>query len=170
MTPVAIQTLIVSTNGAPSVVVLRPMEDSPENGRIRIVPIWIGLHEASQLGLALENTRFARPMTHDLFLDATTNLDAVIDHVIINKVQGSTFFSQLVLKQYGRLIPLDARPSDAIALAIRQKAPIYIEESVLDQASLPYVVKKSNTAKATEKEIADFRDFVATLAPEDFGA
>ena len=72
------------------------------------------MNEATQMGIALEKARFSRPMTHDLFLDALTNLDAQIDHVVINDVQGATFFARLTLRQHDRLIDLDARPSDAL--------------------------------------------------------
>lgn len=84
-------------------------------------------------------------MTHDLFLDALTNLDARIDHVLINEVNGPTFYAKLVLRQHSRLIELDARPSDALALAIRQEAPIYMNEDVLERASFPYVFNRIPT-------------------------
>lgn len=168
MIPVTIQTLIVSTSPSPSVVVLQPVEEPIQEGKSRIVPIWIGVNEATQMGIALEKARFSRPMTHDLFLDALTNLDARIDHVVINDVQGSTFFARLTLRQHDRLIDLDARPSDAMALAVRQKAPIYIEDSVLERASFPYVLKRQEPAEATEAELSEFKKFLEELAPEDF--
>lgn len=165
MVPVAVQTLIVSTPSSPSIIVLRPLGEEPQNGVYRIVPIWVGATEAAHMGLALEQTRFERPTTHDLFLDALTNLDTRIDHVLINEVKKSTFHAQLVLRQHDRLIQLDSRPSDALALAVRQKAPLYIEEDVLEKASFPYVVKR----KVSEaEELAEFKSFLEDLAPEDF--
>ena len=119
------------------------------------------------MGVALERARFTRPMTHDLFLDALTNLDAQIDHVVINDVQGATFFARLTLRQHDRLIDLDARPSDALALAVRQKAPIYIEEDVLERASFPYVLRRTEP-EASEAELSEFKKFLEGLAPEDF--
>ncbi len=165
MVPVKIQTLIVSSAPSPSIIVLQPVEEASQNNKFRIVPIWIGVNEATQMGIALEKARFSRPMTHDLFLDALTNLDARIDHVLINEVNGPTFYAKLVLRQHSRLIELDARPSDALALAIRQEAPIYMNEDVLERASFPYVFK-SNPDK--EAEVEEFRKFVENLAPEDF--
>ncbi|MCL2826872.1 MAG: bifunctional nuclease family protein [Eggerthellaceae bacterium] len=165
MVPVHVQTLIVTGPPAPSIIVLRPIEEVPPNENFRIVPIWIGVHEATQMGIALEKTRFSRPMTHDLFLDALTNLDACVDHVVIYDVNESTFFAKLVLRQHDRLVDLDARPSDAIALALRQQAPIYMEEKVLERASFPYVFKRRPD---TEAEIVEFRKFVESLAPDDF--
>jgi len=165
MIPVRVQTLIVTSAPAPSVIVLQPIEEVPENENFRIVPIWIGVHEATQMGIALEKARFARPMTHDLFLDALTNLDARIKQVNIYDVNESTFFAKLILQARDRVIELDARPSDALALALRQEAPIYMEESVLERSSFPYVFKKNPNKEA---EIAEFRQFVESLAPEDF--
>ena len=165
MIPVSIQTLIMTAAPSPSIVVLQPEEEATEKRTRRIVPIWIGAAEAAQLGIALEKARFSRPMTHDLFLDALTNLDACVDHVLINDVKGATFFARLTLRQHGRLIDLDARPSDALSLATRQQAPIYIEESVLEKASFPYVFRKN---PQDEEEIAVFHEFLETVAPDDF--
>lgn len=88
MIPVTVQTLIVSAAPSPSIIVLQPVEEIVQEGKSRIIPIWVGVNEATQMGIALEKARFSRPMTHDLFLDALTNLDAQIDHVVINDVQG----------------------------------------------------------------------------------
>ena len=170
MKPVNVQTLIVSAAPAPSILVLQPIEEPSQPGKYRIVPIWVGMSEATQMGIALEYARFSRPMTHDLFLDALTNLDARIDHVVINDVKGSTFFARLTLRQHDRLIDLDARPSDALALAVRQKAPLYIEESVLERASFPYVLNRKGGDLIDERELTEFRTFLEKIAPDDFEA
>lgn len=164
MVPLRILTLIVTGRTQPSVFVLEPVEDTPADVT-RIVPIWIGAAEAAQLGVAIEHAKLPRPMTHDLFLDALTNLDARIDHVLIDGVQGQTFFAKLVLRAGGRLIELDARPTDALALAIRQQAPLYIDEEVLDRASFPYLFQKP---RDEEVELQEFRTFIDGLTPEDF--
>lgn len=164
MIPLKVLTLVVAGQGQPSVLVLQPMEDAPA-GKARIIPIWIGPAEAAQIGMALEHVKFARPMTHDLFLDALTNLDARIDSMVITEAKGQMFFSQLILNQGGRLIHLDARPSDAVSLALRQDAPMYVEESVLDQASFPFLFKGE---KQTEEELAEFKTFLDHISPEDF--
>lgn len=168
MIPVTIRTLIVSAMPSPSIIVLQPIEETAQEGNSRVVPIWVGVNEATQMGVALEKARFSRPMTHDLLLDALTNLDAQVDHVVISAVQGSTFFARLTLRQHNRLIDLDARPSDAMALAVRQKAPIFIEEDVLERASFPYVLKRKEAVAASEAELSDFKKFLEELAPEDF--
>lgn len=164
MVPLRILTLIVSSPAQPSILVLEPIEESLV-GMKRILPIWIGPHEAGQLSIAIERARFPRPMTHDLFLDAITNLDARVERVVITEVQGQVFFSKLVLKQGERIIELDARPTDAIALALRQEAPLYIEESTLEQASFPYVFK---TQKNEQAELDEFRLFLEEISPADF--
>ncbi len=164
MVPLRVLTLIVTGPTQPSILVLEPVEDSPE-GKSRIIPIWIGTQEATQLGIAIEHLKLPRPTTHDLFLDAVTNLDARVDHVLISGVKGATFFAKLYLRQAGRLIELDARPTDALALAIRQEVPFYIDEAVLERASFPYVFRKRPDDEAVMQE---FRTFLDTLAPDDF--
>ena len=126
----------------------------------------VGAAEAAQLHLAVTHTKVARPTTHDLLLDALTNLDARIDHAVINDVKGTTFFAKLYLKQGDRMIELDARPSDAIALAIREDAPIYIDEKTLDKGSYPYIIRED----ASESEIEEFHSFLENISPEDFQA
>ncbi len=147
----------------PAVLVLEPDEPAIA-GKQRIVPIWIGSQEAMQIGVALERIKPPRPLTHDLFLDALTNLDARVDHAYINDVAGQTFFSKLYLRQGGRLIELDARPTDAIALAIREGAPFYIDEETLAKASFPFILKEGADK---EVEFQEFDSFIATLNPED---
>lgn len=164
MVPLRVLTLIVIGPGHPSVLVLEPVEDTRE-GAARVVPIWIGPNEAAQLGAAIEHAKLPRPMTHDLFLDALTNLDARIDHVLINDLHGSIFHTKLVIRQADRAIELDARPTDSLALAIRQDAPYYIDEDVLERASFPYLFKQQRNE---EEELEQFRSFLEELAPGDF--
>jgi bifunctional DNase/RNase len=148
----------------PSILVLQPTEDVGKKQNGRVVPIWVGVSEATQLGIALEHVRFARPMTHDLFLDALTNLDSVVESVVIDDVQGPTFFAKLKLQHHGRTITLDARPSDAISLALREQAPLYMTEDVLEKASFPFLFNVNDE----EEELEEFRDFISHIAPEDF--
>jgi hypothetical protein len=165
MVPLKVLTLVFTGPVRPSILVLEPVEESPIKGASRIVPIWIGANEAVQLGAAIEHIKMPRPMTHDLFLDAITNLDARIDHVLINNVEGETFYSQLFLRQADRMISLDARPTDALALAIRENAPFMIEEETLRKASFPYIF---NNESNHEIELENFHQFIETLSPEDF--
>lgn len=163
MIPLKVLTLIVTNPNHPAAVVLQPVEQAA-NSKSRIVPIWVGPAEAMQLAIAVEQVKTPRPMTHDLMLDAITNLDARIDHAVIHDVKGTTFFSKLFLRQGKRLIELDARPSDAIALAVRQDAPLYIEEEALDKGSFPYIIREN----AGDTELREFHDFIENIAPEDF--
>ena len=164
MISVDILTLIMSPMPGPSILVLQPTEDVGKKENGRVVPIWVGVSEATQLGIALEHVRFARPMTHDLFLDALTNLDSVVESVVIDDVQGPTFFAKLKLQHHGRTITLDARPSDAISLALREQAPLYMTEDVLEKASFPFLFNENDE----EEELEEFRDFISHIAPEDF--
>lgn len=169
MVEVQVQTLIVSTAPAPCVLVLRPVDDevveTDDHTSTRIVPIWLGIAEATQLGVALEKAKFARPTTHDLMIGVITALGGTLDHVMINDSRGQTFYAKLTISRFGELIELDARPSDAISLAIREGAPIYIAREVLDRSSFPFVFRKKASA---EQELEDFKGFIETLRPDDF--
>lgn len=168
MVPIAVQKIIIGSAPGPSILVLQPIEESPVPGISRIVPIMVGAAEAAQLHLAVTYTKVARPTTHDLLLDALTNLDASVDHVLIDKVKGSLFFAKLTLSQHGRLIELDARPSDALSLALREDAPLYINEDVLERASYPYIVRKPIEDESAELELEEFRSFLEDIDPKDF--
>lgn len=165
MVPVSVLTLIMSPVPSPSILVLQPTADVGTNKNSRVVPIWVGVSEATMLGIALEKARFKRPMTHDLFLDALTSLDAFVDHVTIYDVQGPTFYAELALKARGKLLSLDARPSDAIALALREEAPLYMDESVLERTSFPYLFNEDTDD--SDRVMADFHDFIEQLTPDD---
>ena len=165
MVPVDVLTLVMSPVPGPSILVLQPSEEMGRKSNGRVIPIWVGVSEATQLGIALEHVRFARPMTHDLFLDALTNLDAIVESVVIDDVKGSTFFAKLKLQHRGHTITLDARPSDAISLALREQAPLFMEDSVLAAASYPYLFQNG---EENEEEIEAFHDFISTITPEDF--
>ena len=164
MVPLRILTRIFTGPMNPAVLVLEPIEEM-KDGCSRVLPIWIGSNEAMQLGVAIEHAKTPRPMTHDLFIDALTNLDACVDHVLIDDAKGSTYFAKLVLRQGGRLVPLDARPTDALSLALRQDAPFMATEDVLDRASFPYIF---NEPTNRDQELAEFHSFVNALSPEDF--
>lgn len=164
MIPVHVLTMIFTTPDQPAILVLEPEEPAPLPGKQRVLPVWIGAQEAMQLGVAIEHIKPPRPLTHDLFLDALTNLDARIDHVLINEVAGQTYFAKLYLRQGGRLVELDARPTDAIALALREGAPVYVDETVLSRASFPFILKDGADK---ELELKEFDSFIETLNPED---
>lgn len=163
MISVHVQTLIMSQDTSPSILVLCSSE-TDLSAAPRFMPIWIGIPEAAQIGLALEDIRLPRPLTHDLFIEALTNLDTYVDHVLITDVKNSTFYATLTLRHHGRLIELDARPSDAIALALKQNARIYVLDSVFEKASFPFELATNKD----EKDLEAFHEFVSNLDPDDF--
>lgn len=164
MIPVKVQTLLMSQDASPSILVLSALQSEDFEVDPRFIPIWIGLPEAAQIGLALEDIRLPRPLTHDLFINAIASLDAYVDHVLITDVKASTFYATLTLRQHGHLIELDARPSDAIALAIKQNAAIYVMEKVYEKASFPFKLNPENN----EQDLEEFHEFVSNLSPDDF--
>ncbi len=164
MIPVKVQTLLMSQDASPSILVLSALQSEDLEVDPRFIPIWIGLPEAAQIGLALEDIRLPRPLTHDLFINTIASLDAYVDHVLITDVKASTFYATLTLRQHGHLIELDARPSDAIALAIKQNAAIYVMEKVYEKASFPFKLNPENT----EQDLEEFHEFVSNLSPDDF--
>ena len=121
-------------------VIINEMDDRQaiylrEVGGTRIFPIIIGFNEAYAIDRKVKDQAVPRPMTHDLLDQTIRALDGKLDRVIVNDLKDGTFFAKLVVKQGERTIEIDSRPSDAIALSVRADAPIYIEESVLDQVN-----------------------------------
>ena len=118
---------------------LDPVSNSPivvlkDDAEKFFLPIWVGIFEANAIALQLENVSTPRPMTHDLLRNMISELDARVTRVVINDLRDSTFFAQIRLITGEKTLELDARPSDAIALALRADAPIYVAQSVLEQA------------------------------------
>ena len=118
---------------------LDPVSNSPivvlkDEGDKFFLPIWVGIFEANAIALQLENVATPRPMTHDLLKNMIADLDARVARVVINDLRDSTFFAQIRVITGGKTLEIDARPSDAIALALRTEAPIFVAQSVLDQA------------------------------------
>jgi hypothetical protein len=100
----------------------------------RVLPIWVGIFEANAIALQIENVATPRPMTHDLLRNIIQDLDGAVQKIVVSELKESTFFAVIHLAVRGEPILIDARPSDAIALALRTKAPIYVEEDVIDNA------------------------------------
>ena len=112
------------------VVVLRASED-------RILPIWIGPFEADAITMTLEGRRPDRPMTHDLTVRLLETLTAQVQQVVVNKIVDNTFYAEITLDQGGQRHQIDARPSDALALAVRSNTPIFVANAVMDKAGGP---------------------------------
>ena len=118
---------------------LDPVSNSPivvlkDEAEKFFLPIWVGIFEANAIALQLEKVSTPRPMTHDLLRNFISELDARVSRVVINDLRDSTFFAQIRVITSDRTLEIDARPSDAIALALRVEAPIFVEQAVLDQA------------------------------------
>jgi bifunctional DNase/RNase len=138
--------------------VLDPATQAPivvlkdESGSITL-PIWIGIPEATSIASAIKQVTMARPLTHDLFFDLLLEVGVTVQRVVITELKESTYFAELVLGQGDRVMVLDSRPSDAIAMALRASAPIYVAQSVLDQAKVAFA--GSNPIPAMEPSGAE---------------
>lgn len=130
MIRVVVDSIRVSLLTQHRVVVLRETDSK------RYLPIWIGPFEADAIAMAIQGHEPQRPMTHDLLKALIGDLDSQITHILVNDIQDNTFFARIVIEQRGRTIEVDARPSDAVALAVRTEVPIYIADHVLEQAGV----------------------------------
>lgn len=129
----------------------------------KALPIWIGSAEASAIIRKIENLNVARPMTHDLIVNIIEQTGYTLDRVEINDVEKETYFATLFLKDKDdNFIEIDSRPSDAIAVAIRIDAPIFISAKVLSNGSV-----STDTAK-DEEEAQEFKNFIQSIKPSDF--
>lgn len=129
----------------------------------KALPIWIGSAEASAIIRKIENIKVIRPMTHDLIIDVIQQTGYRVDRVEINDVEKETYFSTIYLtNDEGNEITIDSRPSDAIAVAIRVDAPIYVSAKVLADGSV------SCDSEKDEAESQEFRNFIQSIKPSDF--
>lgn len=110
------------------IVILRDKEGQ------RVLPIWVGLYEANAIAMQMENVSALRPMTHDLLRNVIQDLNASVQKIVVCDLQENTFYALIYLALNGNTVAIDARPSDAIALALRTRAPIFVEETVIDNA------------------------------------
>jgi bifunctional DNase/RNase len=133
----------------------------------KAIPIWIGLFEASAIATELEKVVFSRPMTHDLLNECLKTLDITVSKIEIVDIRNNTFFANIYLTREGQNFSIDARPSDAIALALRAHAPIYVEESVIEKSrNVDFGIKITDLDKLKEEKI---KEFLENLSAEDFG-
>src|SRR5215207_7964396 len=100
----------------------------------RVLPIWVGIFEANAIALQIENIATPRPMTHDLLRNVIKDLDGTVERVVVCDLRDNTFYAVIYLTVRGESVAIDARPSDAIALALRTRSPILVEETVIDNA------------------------------------
>jgi bifunctional DNase/RNase len=129
----------------------------------RSLPIWVGIFEANAIALELEKISTPRPMTHDLIKNILESVDAKVEKIVVNDLRDNTFFALIHLRLGEEEITVDSRPSDAIALALRVGAPIFVEEDV---------VRRAKSVEAAPKEADDqekLKEWLDNLKPEDFG-
>ncbi len=128
----------------------------------RVLPIWVGIFEANAIALQIENVTTPRPMTHDLLRNVIHDLNATVQKIVVCDLQENTFYALIYLALNGDTLTIDARPSDAIALALRTRAPIFVEETVIDNAK-PFDV-------AADKPDAErLHKWLESLDPDDLG-
>ncbi|MCK4575765.1 bifunctional nuclease family protein [candidate division WOR-3 bacterium] len=127
-----------------------------------VLPIWIGAPEANAIAMELEGIKPVRPLTHDLLRDILNGINIRVLKVVVSKIENDTFFATIVLEMDNDLFEIDARPSDSIALALRMKVPIYVEEEVME---------KSGTSIELDNELKKkaLKEYLKNMDIEDFG-
>jgi bifunctional DNase/RNase len=151
------------------VVLLREV-DGQGSGTGRTLPILIGHEEATSIARAIQGIEPPRPFTHDLLRDLLTNLEVVVDAIVITELVGKIFYAEIRMHRDGRPYVVSSRPSDAIALAVRLGAPIHAEEALLDAEA--YVLEEDEEGSGEEQEevIEKFQRFIEDVRPEDFAS
>ncbi len=128
----------------------------------RVLPIWVGIFEANAIALQIENIATPRPMTHDLLRNIITDLDGRVDRVVVSDLKENTFYAIVHLTVRGERIAVDARPSDAIALALRTRAPILVEETVIENAkTVDFASERADNDR--------LQKWLESLDPEELG-
>ena len=133
--------------------------------RERVLPIWIGPMEGNAIALGMEKVNTPRPMTHDLMKNLLDNFQAAVTKVIVTDLKEDTFYAVIHLSVDGKELEIDARPSDAIALAVRVEVPIYCAERVMEAAAELGLLKQRSDFDETE----DLKKWLERLKPDDFG-
>jgi bifunctional DNase/RNase len=133
----------------------------------KAIPIWIGLFEASAIATELEKITFSRPMTHDLMYEILKTVKIEIIKIEIHDLRNNTFFANLHLLKDGNVIVIDSRPSDAIALALRANATIFVDEKVIEKSRNVDFGKKITELENLKDD--KLKEFLENLSPEDFG-
>jgi hypothetical protein len=144
--------------GKQPIVLLRTLDGN------RFLPIWIGHPEAAAILMKLQGTPTARPMTHDLVTSMLTELNATVAKVVVTELRENTFHAQITLQVNGSEIEIDSRPSDALALAVRTEAPIFVADEVMDDSAIEFGQEPDD---ATEV-IDEFKAFLENVNPDDF--
>jgi uncharacterized protein len=142
------------------IVILKDLEEKD------VLPIWIGLLEASSIATAMENIQTPRPMTHDLVKSILESLGVKVVKIEVNDLKDNTYYALIHLEIDGRRLTIDSRPSDAIAIALRTGAAVFVEESVIKKSSK---VDLSQQGEKVVNEAGDWEEILENLGPDDFG-
>ena len=147
------------------IVLLKPLLEEPGEGRV--LPIWIGAQEATSILIAVQGEQAPRPLSHDLITTLFGTVGARIERVDVTRIDDGTFYAELSLTTPSGPQVLDSRPSDAIALAVRVQAPIWVADEVLDEAGIPAEMVDFDHDEEEEK-LDEFKRFLDEVDPEDF--
>jgi len=163
MIRVVIDSVRVSLMSQHRMVVLREADGN------RYLPIWIGPFEADSITIELQGVPMARPLTHDLLRSVLEELGIGVPYVLVNDLRDDTFYARIILDVNGAQREVDSRPSDAIALAVRMRSPVFVDEKVMDQASIIAESETEAPALSVEEEqnLSVFRDFLDSLDKEE---
>ena len=145
--------------GKQPIVLLRTLDGT------KFLPIWIGHPEAAAILMKLQGTPTPRPMTHDLVTEMLGELNASVSKVSVTELRENTFYAQITLQVNGSEIEIDSRPSDAIALAVRADAKIFVADEVIDDSAIEFNQEPEDSGEV----IDEFKKFLENVTPEDFG-
>ena len=144
--------------GKQPIVLLKTVDDN------RYLPIWIGHPEAAAILMKLQGADTPRPMTHDLLVDIIDQAETKVERISVNELRDNTFYASITLSVSGTEMEIDSRPSDALALAVRVQAPIFVAEDVIEESSIEFDQDIEDNEQVVEK----FKDFLDDVSPEDF--
>lgn len=167
MVEVTIDSIRVSLMSQHRVVILKDVDGD------RYLPIWIGPCEADAITVTLQEVEVPRPLTHDLLKNVITEMGGEVEHIVISELKNEVFYARIVMEANGRHLEVDSRPSDALALAVRLRVPVYIEDAVMEKAAVqPEAEVEGEESAAASTGGADdkldaFKDFLDSLDLDD---
>lgn len=129
-----------------------------DSGGDAVLPIWVGIYEANAIALEIEKVTTPRPMTHDLIKNVLTGLDAQVKKVVVTELRDDTFFAVIWLERDGRIISVDSRPSDALAVALRLDCPIFVDDEVLKTSKVANLIAERGSNDELRKWLEGLND------------
>lgn len=157
MVEVKIESIRVSLMSQYRVVILKDAESN------RYLPIWIGPYEADAITIHLQDVQVPRPLTHDLVIKVINELGAKVERVVVTDLKNDTFYAHVVMTVNGKEVNIDARPSDAVAVAVRANCSIYVEDEVMERAG----VTPEEESTVGDEDLGAFKDFIGSLDLDD---